>query len=175
MIIKNYKEGILNFFIENPTRRVRFREIERELQIPLPSVIRYIRELNAEGYARKEEIGKVIFYSADRSSQRFIIKKRSHNLEHLYGSGLIEYLREEFSNPLIVLFGSYFKGEDTEKSDIDIFIQGKEDKKIELKKYENALGRKIQLFFGKISGNSNKELANSIINGTVLNGYLEVF
>ena len=47
----------------------------------------------------------------------------------------------------IVLFGSVAKGTYHEKSDIDIFIC-KAYKRIDLRKYENKLGHKINLLFG---------------------------
>jgi len=89
---------------------------------------------------------------------------------------LINYLIEEYNNPLIILFGSYSKGEDIEKSDIDLYIETTNNKKLRLNKFENTLNRKIHIFsFKSIDKVPNKDLSNNIINGIVLNGFLEVF
>ena len=89
---------------------------------------------------------------------------------------LIKYLIEEYSNPIIILFGSYYKGEDIENSDIDLYIETSTKQKFELKKYEKILKRKIQIFnFKNIREVKNNFLANNIINGLTLNNFIEVF
>jgi predicted nucleotidyltransferase len=82
----------------------------------------------------------------------------------------------EFSNPTIVLFGSYARGEDIENSDIDVYIQTPSKKEITEEKFEKVLKRKIQIFHYKsLREISNPHLRNNIINGVILNGFLEVF
>ena len=82
----------------------------------------------------------------------------------------------ELSNPPIVLFGSFAKGEDIEDSDIDLYIETLSKKNIDLEKFEKLLKRKIQIFRHKnLNEISNPHLANNIINGIILNNYIEVF
>ena len=81
---------------------------------------------------------------------------------------------EKFNPNSIVLFGSYQKGEDTIKSDIDLFIESKEQN-INLQEFETKLNRKIQLHFNESFEKYPKELKNNICNGIVLKGYLEIF
>lgn len=171
---KDIKVRIRDHFLLNPTARMRVREIERRTGCPLPSVIRYTGELEKEGILKSTDISGVRLYSADRASESFLLRKRLHNLEALYTSGLVDHLRKELGNPVIVLFGSYSRGEDVEESDIDIYIES--SGKAGLEAFEKRLGRKIQLFRHRgIREVSNKELANSIVNGIPLNGFVEVF
>ncbi len=171
---KDIKLTIKEFFFFNPTVRLRVREIERRAGCPLPSVIRYTKELESEGILKSSTLSGVRLYSADRGSDNFIMQKRLHNLESLHDSGMVRHLITELSNPVIVLFGSYSRGEDTENSDIDIYIESA--KKPELKEFEKKLKRRIQLFMHKnIHEIGNKELANNIVNGIILNGFIEVF
>ena len=44
------------------------------------------------------------------------------------------------------LFGSYSRGEDVEESDIDLFVEAKE-RNLDIRRFEKALGRKMQLHF----------------------------
>lgn len=172
----NIKEKILNFFFTYPTKRLRLREIEREVKVPLPSAIRYTKELVKSSHLKSVKISNVTFYTADRSSRKFIVDKRLSNIKMLYDSGLVDFLIDEYSNPTIILFGSYFKGEDIENSDIDLFILTSLKKKVELKQFEKALNRRLQLFlYNNIRTLGNKDLMNNVINGFVLNGSLEVF
>jgi predicted nucleotidyltransferase len=152
------------------------RQIERVVKVPLPSVIRYTKELEKENILKRSEIANVIVYLADRTSQQFLLEKKLFNIMQLFSSGLIAFLVERLSNPTIVVFGSYSRGEDIEKSDIDFYIETPSKKKINLNKFEKALQRKIQFFiYNNIQNVENKELANNIVNGITLNGFVEVF
>jgi predicted nucleotidyltransferase len=175
MITISIKESIREHFFMNPTAKKRVREIERELKLPLPSVIRYCKELEKEGILTTIKTGNVVFYTADRANEKFLLEKKLFNLKQIYVSGIIEHLKKELGNPPIVLFGSFAKGEDTEASDIDLYVETPSKKEIKLDKFEKTLGRKIQLLRSKsIKSISNIHLANNIINGVVLNGYIEV-
>lgn len=176
MKAKNIKQIIKEYFFVNPTARLRVRQIERNIKVPLPSAIKYAKELDKEGILKKTSVANIALYSADRTSRKFLVEKMLFNIKSIYTSGLFDYLIIEYSNPLIVLFGSYAKGEDIENSDIDIYLQTPAKKLLNLEKFEKLLERKIQIFnYNSIKSVENKELANSIINGIVLNGFLEVF
>ena len=175
MARKNIKKTIMEHFFVHPTTKLRVRQIERKLKLPLPSVIRYAKELEKEQILKKTITANVSFYSADRSSQAFLLEKKLFNIKQLYKTGLIEHLRQELHNPTIVLFGSYAKGEDVEDSDIDLYIETPSKKAIKPEKFENQLKRSMQFFIHKnLKETKNPELANNIINGITLNGYLEV-
>ncbi len=174
MIIKNIKQRIMEYFLQNPTARERVRQMERGLKLPLPSVIRYIKELANLNLIKSEIIGGIKLYSADRSSKNFILEKKLYNLRTLYECGLVDFLTEEYHNPTIILFGSYALGEDIEESDVDLYIETS-SKEMNLKGFEAKLKRKIQVFcYKNLRLVENRELANNIINGVKLNGFLEV-
>ena len=173
---KNIKQIIKEYFFVNPTVKLRVRQIEKNLRLPLPSVIRYCKELKNEGILKIIKTSGVVFYTADRGNENFILEKKLFNIKQLYVSGLIRYLKEELHNPTIVVFGSYAKGEDIDGSDIDLYIETLSKKEINLKIFEKVLHRKIQLFKSKnIKELKNPHLANNIINGVVLNGFVEIF
>ncbi|MBS3065772.1 nucleotidyltransferase domain-containing protein [Candidatus Pacearchaeota archaeon] len=175
MIRKDIRKEIKEYFFTNPSEKLRVREIERVLKLPLPSVIRYCRELEKEDILAIAKTGNVSFYTASRSREYFL-EKKLFNISQLYKSGLIEYIKVELSNPAIVVFGSFAKGEDTEESDIDLYIETPSKKQLALERFEKLLKRKIQIFQHKNLKNiSNPHLANNIINGITLNSYIEVF
>ena len=176
--MKNYniKEKIKVFFSMNPTAKLRVRQIERELGLPLPSVIRYCSELEKEGILRKESVSGISAYSADRASKKFLIEKRLLNIKMMFESGLVDYIIREHFNPIIVLFGSYSKGEDIESSDIDLYIETPKKQDFRLEKFEKTLKRRIQVFnYKNIKDVRNLHLSNNIINGITINNYLEAF
>lgn len=175
MISKNIKNKIKEYFYINPTIRLRVRQIERNAGTALPSAIRYAKELEKENILKSVSIAGVKLYTTDRTSESYLLEKKQFNIKELFNSGLIDYIKHEYNNPNIVVFGSFMRGEDTEKSDIDLYIEY--NGKIKgLKKFEKRLKRNIQLFcFKNIKQIKNKELANNIINGITLNGFVEVF
>ncbi|PIO00411.1 hypothetical protein COT72_01755 [archaeon CG10_big_fil_rev_8_21_14_0_10_43_11] len=133
------------------------------------------KQMKEGGILAIQKTGNVSFYTASRS-EKYLLEKKLYNIRQLHESGLIEYIRIELSNPAIVLFGSYARGEDTEESDIDIYIETPSKNKAVLAKYEKQLKRKIQVFQHKnIKEITNLHLANNIINGLTLNNYIEVF
>ena len=160
----------------NPTKKMRVRQIEREVKLPLPSVIRYCKELEKEEILKKETISGVSTYSADRTSKKFLMAKRLFNIKSIFESGLLDYMIGEYFNPVIVLFGSYSKGEDIENSDIDLYIETPKKQEFNLQKFEKILSRKIQVFnYKKIKDVPNRHLSNNIINGVTINNFLEAF
>ncbi len=173
---KNIRQTIKEYFFVNPTAQLRVREIERTLKLPLPSVIRYCKELEKESILTTIKTGNVNFYTVNRGNEKYLLEKKLHNIKNIYESGLIEYLRQELSNPSIVLFGSFLRGEDTEEGDIDLYIETPSKKKVNVEKFEKILKRRIQIFQHKnLNEMSNVHLANNIINGFLLNGFMEVF
>lgn len=173
---KNIKERIKEYFLNNPTEKLRVRQIERKVKVPLPSVIRYTKELVKERILRTEEISEIKLFSANFGSNEYLLEKKLNNIKQIYTSGLIDHLIEEYSNPAIILFGSFSRGEDIESSDIDIYIETSTKEKINIEKFEKILQKDIQIFQEKdIKNISNPHLANNIVNGITLNGSIEVF
>lgn len=158
-------ELLFNF----PTRRFHVRQISRILRVSPPSVSKAINELAREKLVNtKRELTYEL--QANLSNPEFRIMKRVYNLKMIYSSGLFNYLAEKFSLNTIILFGSYSRGEDNEKSDIDIAIDSKE-KPLDLEEYEKKLDRRIHIEFFDYR-KIKKELKDSIINGIVLLGYI---
>ena len=173
---KDIKGLIAEYFFINPTARLRVRQIERELGLPLPSVINYVKELEKDGILQKKQMANVVFISADMESSSFLLEKKLFNIKKLYSCGLINFLSSELSNPSIIVFGSFAKCEDVEDSDIDLYIETHSKMSPSLERFERILKRKIQIFkYPTIKKVPNLHLANNIINGVLLNGFVEVF
>ncbi|MFC1648780.1 nucleotidyltransferase family protein [Nanoarchaeota archaeon] len=171
---KSIKDKVKEHFFQNPTAKLRVRQIERQAKTSLPSTIQAVNDLEQERILKHEIIAGMKVFSADRTSENYLLEKTSYNLRLLHQSGLVNHLKQKHHNPAIILFGSYAKGEDTEESDIDIYIET--EKPPQIPEFERILGRKIQILaYKNIRKVENKNLANNIINGITLNGSVEVF
>lgn len=174
MIQKYSKYRILQEFFKFPTKRFHMREISRLTKITQPSTTKHLKSLVEDGLILREKKGLYPTYCANRDNQEFKTYKKNDLLIELNRTELIEKLYEECLPDAIVLFGSASKGEDIEESDIDLFLLCS-DKEINLETYEKQLHRKINIFFSDNFNKLSDELKNSIINGTMLKGYLKVF
>ena len=173
-MLQNYTTyRILQLFFDFPTKHFQLREICRILKLGMPSVRNHVKKLEKQGFIKKEKKGVYESYVSTKNDA-FKIYKRNDILIRIHESGLVDFLADTFVPDSITLFGSASRGEDIESSDIDLFLMAKE-KKIDLKKFEDKLKRKITLHFESNVSEIPKELLNNIINGIVIYGYLQVF
>lgn len=174
-------DKVLKIFIEQPEREFHVREVARIIKKSPTTASKYLQKSAKEGILTASKRLNHLLFKANTESNNFKQLKKQHNLSLLHKSGLIEFLKEEFGNPeAIGIFGSFAKAENIKESDIDLFIISSVRKELDLSKFEKKIGYKIQLFvfsrkeIEKLK-NENKEMLNSILNGTILYGYLEVF
>ncbi len=179
MLQKDNRYKILKAFFENPLPKgvgLQLREISKKVGVAPTSVKKYLKELEQQNLIlhEKHRIHNYPTYLANRDSEYFKLLKKIDMVASIYESGLLDCLNDKCLPDAIILFGSTAKGEDLKESDIDLFLQSKE-RKLELKKYELQLGRKINVFFSEDFNKLSKELKNNIINGIILKGYLKLF
>jgi len=172
-IFKNNIYRILELFIEFPNKDFSARGIARKLKLSHATVLNYIGDLMKLGLINKKEDTLYPTYYANAESQKYKFYKKDYIIFKITESGLVEYLQKHTLASSIVLFGSCAKGIFTENSDIDIFVESKEQK-LDLKKYEKILNRKINILFEANLNNLSKELRNNIANGFVLYGLIKI-
>ncbi|HIH25909.1 winged helix-turn-helix transcriptional regulator [Candidatus Woesearchaeota archaeon] len=145
-MIQNYNGyRVLQEFMEHPLKGYKLRELSRILKLGLPSVSKYVKELEKEGIIELQTFHGTRLYFANRESEKFKIHKIFHNRIKLLESGVIEHIQKELSYPTIILFGSRSRGDDTEKSDYDIAAFGSEIRNLNLDEYERKIKSPIQL------------------------------
>ena len=170
-------QKVLSVFFENPSKKFNLKEVSTLLNLAHTSVKNELNLLIKQKLLLTdfESRGKRKFpyYFANFSNENFIKFKQLYNLSLLYNSGIIEFLKNKIMPNSIILFGSFFRGEDLEDSDIDLFVES-EIKNIDLKKFEKKLKRKINLIFNSDINNLKKPLLNNLINGIVLYGIINL-
>ena len=169
------------YFIKEPEREFHVREVAELIKKSPTTASKYLLECKKKGLLLSRKKLNHLLYKANNENVYFKDIKRKHNISKLRDSGLIEYLSKQFNHPeAIILFGSYAKAEDIPTSDIDVVVISPVKRELNLARFEKALGHPIQLFvFSKQRMESmktkNKELLNNLINGVVLEGFLELF
>jgi predicted nucleotidyltransferase len=174
MLQKSSIDKTAEIFFLSPTKKHYLMDISRKTGLAHTSVKANLEILTKKGFIiesiEKRGERKFPLYHANLDNKSFRKYKTIHNFMSI--SELIEYIQEKSMPKSIVLFGSYQRGEDTEDSDIDLFIECKKEE-FDLKPFEKKLERKIQLHFNENFKKYPIELKNNIINGIVLSGYLE--
>ncbi len=171
-VFKNNAFRILELFFEEPLKNFSARGIARALKLSHGTVLKYLKEMVGLKLILINDTTLYPTFHANRMGKKFMTYKRNLNLHKIKESGLINYIwKETFANT-IILFGSIAKGEDTKESDIDIFVEAK-DQEIKLDKYERIFNKEINLLFEPFIENLPEELAMNIINGVVLDGSIE--
>jgi len=171
---------ILNFFLREPERKFHIRELAKRLGKSPTTVSKYLKILEKEGLVTSDRKYNHFFYKANNETAKFKDLKIYHNIKIIRESGLVDYLNEKLNFPeAIILFGSFAKGENIVKSDIDLLIVTSIKKDLNLNKYEDKVGHSLQLFINSNKDinkmmKSNKELVNNWINGIVLEGNWEL-
>ena len=173
------KIAILTPFFENPAESFHIREVAKRTGISHTAVRKHLAALYGEGYLLIKKEKPYNAYKANASSKKFCNLKLYYNLEKLRESGLIEQLERRYDYPCIVLFGSYAKAYDDEKSDIDICLISEVKKETDVKNYQKILHRPVSMHLfdarqWEEAKKKNPDLINSICNGIVLSGQLEV-
>jgi len=170
----------INWFFSFPTREMSLNDLSEELHLSKTTVKRTVQQLMNEGFLAKEIIGKLWRISCNQNHHYNFTRKICHNLTLLYESGILNAVHELIPNPrAVILFGSYRKGDDTEKSDIDIAVEilGDEEMQITELGVLNEFGnrKEIPVNLHIFSRNKiNLNLFANIANGIVLEGFLEV-
>ena len=178
MLQKSSMSDVLEVFFEEPSKKHYLMEISKKSKLAHTSVKKYLKELKRKNIIREEVerkgTRKFPLFIANLDNNQYKKNKKIHNLLKLIESGLIEFLKDNLMPKSIVLFGSYQRGENSEDSDIDIFVECKKEK-LDLTKFKKLLKRNIQLHFKGDFKKYPKELKNNIINGVILEGYLEAY
>src|SRR3989338_4430710 len=169
--MKNIEKIKREIFL-HPTRKYHIRELALALQLNPNTVITLSEKLAKEGIIKRKKERHVVEISADSENKAFIRKKRLWNIGQLYDSGLVDFLVGYYDSPeAVMVIGSYSRGEDIEKSDIDIVIINGKESIPETEGYERFLKRKIHLLpvrYEKVS----KEFYANMINGITLHGFI---
>lgn len=170
----NSCEIVMKLIFERPNYRFHIREIARLASINPNTVINMLTMLKNEGLVKVEKKSHVVEIFADVENNAFLRKKRVFNLSQIYESGIVDFINEKIDAELISLIGSYSRGEDIERSDIDIVvISSEKNRELNLSRFEKSLRRNIHLLVLDYNGIAD-EFYTNLINGITLYGHVRM-
>lgn len=164
---------VFEVFVNEPIKIHYIKEISKKINLAPTSVKKHIDGLKDSSLIIKKKGERFEGYIANRENENFLFYKKMFNLIIIKESGILDYIKDNLYPKSIVLYGSYLRGEDIEKSDIDLFIISKTKKSLNFEKYERVLKRKVHVILEENLNRLNENIKLEIINGLVLYGYLK--
>ncbi len=169
----NNKEKIIKTLFEKPEYHFHIRELARATKLHPNTVIKITDELAKEEIIIKKQYKSLVEVFCRLDSNNYKRKKQLFNIAAIQESGLIDKLIDFYNHPqAIVLFGSFFRGEDWSDGDVDLAVVNSSEKVPPLSEYEKKLKRKIHLLAFEYKDIS-EEFYNNLINGLVLYGFIK--
>ena len=170
---------IIYWFFAFPEKEISLNDLAKNVGISKTNANKIVTYLVKEDFLKKEILGKTWRISCNPAHKYNITLKIPFNLGQIYESRIIDKIMKKIPNAKsIILFGSCRKGDDTEKSDIDIAVEIVENTELEISKMGNleqfGYRKNIPINLHIFSRNKiDLNLFSNIANGIVLSGFLE--
>jgi predicted nucleotidyltransferase len=146
LIISKTRAKILTLFFANPKKSFYVREISRKVEKNINSVRRELRKLENVGILKSRNEANLKYYSLNEEMPIYEELKSIFLKTSGISKELKENLRKLGKIESAFIYGSYAKGEEKLKSDIDLMIIGKvnqEKLSLLIRKLESKLSREI--------------------------------
>ncbi|MFT4308697.1 MAG: nucleotidyltransferase domain-containing protein [Candidatus Woesearchaeota archaeon] len=144
-------------------------ELARRTRATPAGVTKAIGSMSDVVHARRDARVNAVFVELVRS-RRARDLKRVENLRQVYMSGLVDHLVDSLAGGSIILFGSYSRGEDTVRSDIDLAVIGVSERELALRSFETQLMRTINVSWFGSFGELSAPMRESLCAGIPLEG-----
>ncbi len=178
--IERAYDKCLAWFFAYPKTKIGLTELSRLIKSSKTATKQAVELFIQQEFLIKDVAGKTWILSANQKSPHFIRKKISYHLDKIFETGIIEEVYKIVPQArVIILFGSYRYGTDTDESDIDIAVEILDNHEIQIEKlgiveqlgYRKNVPVNLHIFSkNKIDLN----LFVNIANGIILDGFFEV-
>ena len=145
-ITSKTKRSLLRLFLTNPERRFYTREIAKITGEPLNAVRRDLGYLEKAGLLRSHKEGNLKYFEVVKEFPFYPELKKIIYSTIALGDYLRDRLKDSESIELAFIYGSVARNEETEKSDIDLFVVGEiEEEELHglVLDIEKGIGREI--------------------------------
>ena len=125
MVYPNKEYNVLELFLNEPTKHWHFKGIVKEANISKERANYWLKKFVKEKIiSHIKPKGKMPFFIANYEHANYDNRKKLYALNKLYESGLLTELQSLEKAKVVVIFGSFARGDWHTKSDIDVFIYG---------------------------------------------------
>lgn len=171
----------LEYFFGEPFEEVYLRELARRVDLSVFSLKTAVDDLVDEGLLVERRVGRLRFLRANMENLFFRFLKIAFNVKKIVDCGVVVFLKECVpALSSVVLFGSWAKGENDKKSDVDILVIGQRPVEFDVSGFEARLECGLELIVMRWSEWMKKAKEDKafylevITNGVLLYGNLPV-
>ncbi len=141
ILFKTNPQKVIAYLIQKPGKVFLSKEIQLATGISKAGVNFALNDLVKTGLVKREEKGRFYFYTINDSHP--IVKQLKVLNTIIKLVPLLEKIKQKVSK--VILYGSASRGEDTEDSDIDLFMVTNQDQELEKLVQKKHYDNKIQL------------------------------
>lgn len=170
-LLTSLQQEIFRLLCKNVGNPLNQRTISSLLKVSPAGITKALPQLEKQRYLDIKKDNNMNLNLVELSLTTHILQlKRAENLRALYETKITELLEDTYQGCTIILFGSYSRGDDTYKSDIDIAVIGSKAKNINLEEFEKKLQKPININNYKDWKSIHNDLKENLCNGIVLVG-----
>jgi predicted nucleotidyltransferase len=166
ILIATNAQKILDFLVENPSKKFTSREIQRATKASKAGTNFALNDLVNAKFIKRDKRGKFYLYSINSTSP--VVKQLKVLKTIIYLSPTIKKIKS--SSKKIILYGSKSRGEDTEDSDIDLFVVTNSPERIKRIIKKSTTSKKIQLIIKTPLQYVEMETTNPTFNNEIERG-----
>ena len=133
----------LEFFLENPTAEIHGSALAKKKRISKKAALDALRAMSSQGFVKSKQMGRAIYYSLEKGDPVVKALKRLLTISSLRQA----LVKEGVEGIEAYLFGSAARGEDTERSDMDVLVIGDEGKRRDRQLFAALGGERIKITF----------------------------
>jgi predicted nucleotidyltransferase len=137
---------ILELLLLNPTREFHLREISRQIRVSAPYVRREVTNLMELGLVLKRSQGNLTLFKLNKNSPIAEELKRIFLKTESFGRFIRDSLGEVGNIRFALIYGSFARGDESERSDVGLLVVGDVDERRMLsiiEEVEERLGREV--------------------------------
>ena len=136
---------VIKYFALHSTSDIYVNKLAREINLSSGMCSQILRDLVLFGILDMKKLGNAHYYKLKINYLTNELK-RMIGIVQLYKNEIVDKINNTYSDDIsIALYGSYSKGDFTEKSDIDILVITQEKPKVNLKDLEEKLKIEINV------------------------------
>lgn len=170
---------IMYWFFSYPNKEVSLNDLIKQVNISKTTAHKIVTLFIKEGFLKVDVLGKLWRIRCNEQHPFNSTQKIVYNLELIYEAEIIKTILKNIPHSrTIILFGSYRKGDDTQKSDIDIAVETLDNEEVQIFTLGTipSLGYRKNVKVNILKFNRNRvdlNLFANLVNGIVLYGFLE--
>jgi len=167
--MKSRENDIIYLFYNYPTKHWHYSKLKETLKISDPKLSKWLSKLKKDNLIQKiKEKNKMPYYIGNYSTPNYRNSKNIFALRYFHENDFLNYLGS-LNAKLVIIFGSFSRGDWYFESDIDLFVYGNIDED-KIYDFSKKLNREIQLFHCE-NRKSFRKMSNDLIKNILL-GYV---